>query len=563
MTIFLMWLRLKKNSISLLLIFFSMFSISCCYAVTVGDPYGGGTVFCVSQTADTTQCVPTGSGCYGLIMANEDQVNYDSNASHGVSWSSVYSITGATFDDNGVVNTAIIIAALPGDNASNNAAWLSHNYRDQEGHTDWYLPAKNELNKMYLYANANSLIGSGCTGSKAGGVQCLVGGTFDDDVYNVYWSSTEYSGDTSGAWGQYFSNGDQGYLDKIHYYFGARAIRALTHLTTKQLNNFTKSGSENSAITFTATDFSATSCDGAIFNLASIKIVSLSTYGILKLLDIDVTLDQEIEASSLGNLTYSPNNGFIGKDSFIWNGSDGIMYAASDAKVNLNISDQPPTITNITKSGYQNTDITFTANDFIRNFNGYSGNSLTMIKILSLPINGTLKLESKIVAIDQEISLNSLNDLTFTPNPGWNGATSFIWNGSDDYEYSTNNALVDITISAVGGSAQDPIFFTDPIGYCKKNWAPCAGASFGAGSFTVALVTGVIGTCIKYKQYKLNRIHAAGLSPLEQPLLGGVYEVLEGAAEVAVARAAEEAAADAIEEVAADAAITATAAAAV
>ena len=80
--------------------------------------------------------------------------------------------------------------------------------------------------------------------------------------------------------------------------------------------------------------------------------------------------------------------------------------------------------------------------------------------------------------------------------------------------YAATDKSVNLTISA-----QDPIFFTDPIGYCKKNWAPCAGASFGAGSFTVALVTGVIGTCIKYKQYKLNRIRAAGLSPLEVPLL--------------------------------------------
>ena len=107
--------------------------------------------------------------------------------------------------------------------------------------------------------------------------------------------------------------------------------------------------------------------------------------------------------------------------------------------------------------------------------------------------------------------------------------------------YATSDAKVSITISAVGGSAQDPIFFTDPIGYCKKNWAPCAGASFGAGSFTVALVTGVIGTCIKYKQYKLNRIHAAGLSPLEVPLLRP-DEIIEAAA----TGAAEETAATAV-----------------
>jgi hypothetical protein len=71
-----------RKSLSLLFVFFSIFSMNHCYAVTVGDSYGGGTVFCVSQTADTTQCVTTGSGSYGLIMANTDQANYDS-PNHG------------------------------------------------------------------------------------------------------------------------------------------------------------------------------------------------------------------------------------------------------------------------------------------------------------------------------------------------------------------------------------------------------------------------------------------------------------------------------------------------
>src|SRR3989304_8011706 len=333
MTIFLMWLRLKKNSISLLLIFFSIFSISCCYAISVGASFGGGTVFCVSQTADVSQCVTTGSGCYGLIMANEDQVNYDSNAKHGRPWSSVASLTSATSGDNGAVNTAIIITALPGDNSSNNAAWVCHNYTDpKEGRTDWYLPSKNELNKMYLYATANNLIGSGCAGSEAGGVQCLMGNGFP---VGAYWSSPESSGNYSGAWYQYFSNGSQSVGLKIPNYFGVRAVRAFNNLSIQQLNNFNKSGYENSAIIFTAADFIAASCN----SLVNIKIVSLPIYGILSLSDIAVTSNQVIPVSSLGNLAYTPNTGYLGNDSFTWNASsDGTTYAASAACVNLAIA---------------------------------------------------------------------------------------------------------------------------------------------------------------------------------------------------------------------------------
>jgi hypothetical protein len=59
--------KIKKNLMSLLLMFFPIFSNNYCYAVAVGELYGGGTVFCVSQTPDITQCVPEGSGDYGLI----------------------------------------------------------------------------------------------------------------------------------------------------------------------------------------------------------------------------------------------------------------------------------------------------------------------------------------------------------------------------------------------------------------------------------------------------------------------------------------------------------------
>ena len=221
-----------KNSL-LTFIFFSGFNITNCYAlVSVGDSYGGGTVFCVSQTPDTTQCVPVGSGNYGLIMANEDQVNFDSNPEHGVIWASKYdAIPAARSYDDGAANTAAIIAALPEDTSGNNAAWLCHNYQGG-GNEDWYLPSKNELNKMYLFASANNLIGRDCSGSRDGGVQCLVGG--HDEQMNVYWSSTEYSGANNYAWYQYFSNGSQYFNNKINLYFGVRAVRAFNDLAIQQ-----------------------------------------------------------------------------------------------------------------------------------------------------------------------------------------------------------------------------------------------------------------------------------------------------------------------------------------
>jgi len=204
---------------------FSIFSISCCYAVNVGDSYGGGTVFCVSKTPNTTECLTKGSGDHGLIMANEDQVNYIIIPKGGVTWSSVDKITKAISDDDGYTNTKRIIYALPNDNPTNNAAWLSHDYSDpKEKHTDWYLPSKNELNKMYEFAKANSLTGESCTGSKPGGVQCFVGG--QRDSWRAFWSSTESLRGYDGVWYQSFVDGYKNDANKDKVQFGVRAVRA-------------------------------------------------------------------------------------------------------------------------------------------------------------------------------------------------------------------------------------------------------------------------------------------------------------------------------------------------
>jgi hypothetical protein len=62
--------EIKKNPIVFASAFFSIFfNIESVYAVHVGDSYGGGTVFCVSDTADTSKCTTEkeSSGDYGLI----------------------------------------------------------------------------------------------------------------------------------------------------------------------------------------------------------------------------------------------------------------------------------------------------------------------------------------------------------------------------------------------------------------------------------------------------------------------------------------------------------------
>ncbi len=229
-------LNLTRRCLLIVSLVFSILSINRCYALDVGESYGGGTIFCVSQTPDITKCVTFGSGNYGLIMADEDQANFDS-ANHGVSWATkTKSITTARSDEDGASNTNAIITALPEDNPSNNAAWLCRSYRDKkEGHDDWYLPSKNELNKICLYAKSNNLIGRSCLGSKPDGVQCLIGG---DKGGGLYWSSTEKPSIVSfSSWFQSLG-GQQSYFSKANGFFGVRAIRTFALPPKKQSSSW-------------------------------------------------------------------------------------------------------------------------------------------------------------------------------------------------------------------------------------------------------------------------------------------------------------------------------------
>ena len=99
--------------------------------------------------------------------------------------------------------------------------------------------------------------------------------------------------------------------------------------------------------TLTATDFSGEFSDPNGDTLQSITITSLPTHGTLTLGGANVSVNQTISASNL-TLTYTPTAGYAGADSFQWNASDGNLSAASSANVSINVTDQAPTLSNVT-----------------------------------------------------------------------------------------------------------------------------------------------------------------------------------------------------------------------
>lgn len=111
------------------------------------------------------------------------------------------------------------------------------------GYTDWYLPAKNELEVAYYFLKPTTGANSTASGSNANAVSpepvsqnytsgspaqtsatAFQTGNSEAFVSNTYWTSTEYAGVPNGA-DQTMTNGDQSYGNNSNASKYVRAVR--------------------------------------------------------------------------------------------------------------------------------------------------------------------------------------------------------------------------------------------------------------------------------------------------------------------------------------------------
>ncbi|KPG00112.1 hypothetical protein IP87_03475, partial [beta proteobacterium AAP121] len=132
---------------------------------------------------------------------------------------------------------------------------------------------------------------------------------------------------------------------------------------------------------------------------------------------------------------------------------DGIPDGGNDTyEIRLQrFSNTAPNIQNVTVTGAEEAVITLSNTLFEGGFTDPDGQSLQAIKIVTLPAEGTLRLDGTPVLSGQEISIEQLQAglLTYQGNVDYFGNDQFRWTGSDGVAFASTPVFTNIVLSNV------------------------------------------------------------------------------------------------------------------
>lgn len=175
--------------------------------------------------------------------------------------------------------------------------------------------------------------------------------------------------------------------------------------------------------------------------LSYIKVFTLPSKGELQVNGVAITAETIVSAGVIaaGNFKYvseNPGISFI-KDDYTFrfdcadvgsNTLSSLLSGVMSINVNAEVNLPPDVIGDYTINGTYNNTIVFSSADFTTNtvpaYNDPEGDLPYKVKVLSLPLDGTLSFNGSPVFINQEILLSSVDSgyLTYTQNPAVKGS---------------------------------------------------------------------------------------------------------------------------------------------
>jgi VCBS repeat-containing protein len=133
-------------------------------------------------------------------------------------------------------------------------------------------------------------------------------------------------------------------------------------------------------------------------------------------------------------ITYAPNAGYVGTDSFSYTVSDGNQTASAGVSVTITNTNTAPVGVNDAYTTDEDTPLSIAAPGVLANDTDADSDALT-VTASSAAANGT-------------VTMNADGSFTYTPNPNFNGTDSFTYTVSDGGG-ETSTATVSLTVNAV------------------------------------------------------------------------------------------------------------------
>ena len=206
---------------------------------------------------------------------------------------------------------------------------------------------------------------------------------------------------------------------------------------------------EDEVYRFSAAQFVENSIDPDGDNLALVIIRSVPAHGSLQLNNIALPPNSQLNLAELDNLLYIPDDNYTGEDTFNWAASDGENTSTEVASVLMNITNvnDAPIISSLTRAINEGEAYTFEASDFSQNYLDIESTPLSIVRIESLPAEGSLLLDGSAIAAGDEILLNNISNLVYQPSAAMaGGVVSFTWTASDGELFAESTAKVNIII---------------------------------------------------------------------------------------------------------------------